>query len=94
MTVSNIVCPPATIQVFDSVLAPNIDLPQIAPIMCVKEENIDLKFVSVQEQHSCSDCGVFAIAFSTYLCAGHSPAKTTHIQHLLWSHVLQCLCDG
>ena len=40
------------------------------------------------------DCGVFAIAFATSLCAGHSPAKTTYIQHLLQPHLLQCLEDG
>ena len=80
VTVSNIGCPPATIQVFDSM--PNIDLPprakaQIVAIMCVKEANIFLEFVSVQEQYGHSDCGVFEIAFATSLCVGHSPAKTT-----------------
>ena len=58
MTVSNIGCPPATVQVFDSM--PNIDLPprakaQITAIMCVKEANIFLEFVSVQEQYGHSD---------------------------------------
>ena len=67
---------------------------QIAAIMCVKEANIFLEFVSVQEQYGHSDCGVFAIAFATSLCAGHSPAKTTYIQHLLQPHLLQCLEDG
>ena len=96
-TVSNIVCPPTTIQVFDSM--PNIDLPphakaQIAATMCVKEAKNFLKFVSVQEQYGLSDCGVFAIAFATSLCARHSSAKITYIQHLLWPHLLQCLEEG
>ena len=64
---------------------PNIDLPpgaktQIAEIMFVKEANIFLEFVLVQEQYGHSDCGVFVIAFATSLCAGHSPAKTTYIR--------------
>ena len=46
--------------------------------LCVKEPNIFLEFVSVQEQHGHFDCGVFAIALATSLCAGHSPAKTTY----------------
>ena len=59
--------------------------------MCVKEANIFLEFVSVQGQYGHSDCGVFAITFTTSLCAGHSPAKTTYIQHLLQPHLIQCL---
>ena len=78
---------------------PNIYLPprakaQIAAIMFVKKANIFLAFVSVQKQYGHSDCGVFVIAFATSLCAGHSPAKTTYIQHLLWPHLLQYLEEG
>ena len=94
MTVSNIGCSPGTVQVFDSMA--NKDLPpnaksQIAAIMCVKDQNIVLQFVSVQKQHGDSDCGVFAIAFATSLCTGHNPAERTYMQDRLRPHLCQCL---
>ena len=77
---------------------PKRDLPsntksQIAATMHVKDHNIDLQFVSVQEQHGDSDCGIFAIAFATSLCAKHNPAKTkiTYTQDCLRPHLLHCL---
>ena len=95
ITVSNIrCCEPARIQVFDSML--NKDLPsqaisQIAAIMCVKDPNIFLEFVPVQQQDGDSDCGVFAIAFATSLCAGSNPAEYTYRQDKLRDHLRQCL---
>ena len=59
-----------------------IDLPpnaksQICAIMCVKEPNIVLDFVQVQEQHGYCDFGMFAIAFTISLYGGHNPAEST-----------------
>ena len=67
---------------------PNIDLSphaksQITVIICVKESNIFLDFVPVQEEHSHRDCYIFTIAFASYLCAGHNPAERTYMQHQL-----------
>ena len=95
VTVSNIrCCEPATIQVFDSMR--NQDLPsqaisQIAAIMWVEKPNIVLEFVPVQKQDGDSDCGLFAIAFATSLCAGNNPAEYAYIQDKLRNHLRQCL---
>ena len=38
-----------------------------------------------------SDCGLFAIAFATSLCAGNNPAEYTYRQDELRNHLHQCL---
>ena len=79
-------CPSVTLQVFHSML--NIDLPpraksQIAAITCIKEPNIVLDFVQVQEQHGFCDWSMFAIIFTTSLCGGYNPAESTYTEHFL-----------
>ena len=63
---------------------PNIDLQsdaksQFATTMCAKEPNIVLDIVPVLDQHGHCDCGIFAIAFVTSLCAGHNPVENTYV---------------
>ena len=75
---------------------PNINLPshaksQIGAIMYVKEPNIVLDFVQVQEQHGYCDCSMFVVAFTTSLYARHNPVESIYTLHFLQPHILQCL---
>ena len=51
---------------------------QITAIMCVKEPNIVLEFMQVQEQHGYCDCSIFAISFTTSVCLTQSSWKYIH----------------
>ncbi len=48
---------------------------QIASICCTPKNKIDVTFVDVQRQIGGSDCGLFALAFATSLCAGNNPGE-------------------
>ena len=93
-TVSNLMCPPGTVYVYDSL--PSIDLHsrtkvQIAAILCSPEREINVGFPLVQIQHGGNDCGLFALAFATSLCDGENPAEINYIQNKLREHFLNCL---
>lgn len=68
ITIANFGCPPAEIDIFDSL--PNVDLPKRnkATLICIPTSKISLNFQAVQEQVGSNDCGAFAIAFATSLC--------------------------
>ncbi len=94
LTVSNLSCPPGVIKIYDSM--PNCALysktkRHIASIVMTKETSIEVQFVDVQIQSGVSDCGLFALAFSTSLCSGDDPAEFNYSQHEFRSHVLKCL---
>ena len=94
ITISTINCKPGIVSVYDSL--PSCDVPkrtkeQIAALLFSTKKNITLNFKAVQTQHGSSDCGLFAIAFATSLCAGNKPEETTDIQHLLRGHLFDCL---
>ena len=48
---------------------------QAASMMMVAEPKLTLHFADVQMQPGGSDCGVFALTFTTAICFGHSPGK-------------------
>ena len=86
LTVSNIGCKPAHVNVYDSLLTGYLDThakQQIASILFTDEPDITASFQNVQEQRGHSDCGVFALAFATSLCTGEDPVENTYVQHLL-----------
>ena len=45
----------------------------------------------VQMQARVSDCGVFALAFATAICFGHSPGKFHFNQRQMRTHLIECL---
>ncbi len=94
ITVSNLFCPPGVINIYDSM--PNCELHsstkrQIASILMTNEKSIEVQFVNMQIQSGASDCGLFALAFATSLCAGVNPAQLKYIQHDFRSHLFKCL---
>lgn len=64
---------------------------QIASILMTNEKSIEVQFVDVQIQSGASDCGLFALAFATSLCAGVNPAELNYIQYEFRGHVFKCL---
>ena len=97
LTISTIDCYPV-VKVYDSM---NTAIPlstkqQICSILMPTERLISLEFVAVDRQNNSNDCGVFALAFATALCAGEDPQylhfKTEGTS--MRDHLLQCLENG
>ena len=64
---------------------------EVACLMRVSEPNLTLTFADVQMQAGGSDCGVFALAFATAICYGHSPGKFHFDQQRMRAHSIECL---
>ena len=59
----------------------------IADLLRHQGSNITLNHCDVQWQSGSSDCGVFAIAFATAICAGHNPAAIVFNQRKMREHL-------
>lgn len=66
----------SSVMVYDSLYASagQTTKRQVACIMGA-EPTLTLNFADVQMQAGGSDCGIFALAFATAICYGHSPGK-------------------
>lgn len=62
----------------------------IASICFSEDSNISVTTVDVQKQRGKADCGLFAVAFATSLCAGDDPSTLCYIQNELRRHLLSC----
>ena len=71
MTISTIDCY-SVVKVYDRAI-PLSTKQQICLILMPTERLISLEFVAVDRQNNSNDCGVFALAFATALCAGEDP---------------------
>ena len=90
---STIGCPPATINVYDS-LHGNLPPPAqrvVADLLQCKEANITIRYMDVQWRSNGYDCGLFALANATALCAGTDPTSVTLEQSKMRKHFLACL---
>ena len=56
---------------------------QIATIVCTENAELVIDHQELQLQRGSSDCGLFAPAFTTSLCAGEDPTKISYVQHAL-----------
>lgn len=92
MTVSNIGCKPADVNVYNSLptgyLATKQHKQQIAGICSLM--SLILQSALKMSRRGHNDCGVLALAIATSLCAGDDPA---YVQHLLQGH-LPCLTNS
>ena len=66
----------------------NCDVPtrtkeQIVALLFHQQKDITIEFPTMQVQRGSADCGLFALAFATTLCAGDNPAHVNYTQHLL-----------
>ena len=50
---------------------------EIAALLHTTSDTITLQYMNVQYQYGGSDCGLFALAFATALCAGIDPTACT-----------------
>ena len=93
LTISTVGAPPANILVYDSMYASagQATKTQAACMMMVAEPNLSLNFLDVQMHAVGSDCGVFALAFATAICCGHSPGKFQFDQQLMRTHLIGSL---
>jgi len=93
LTISTVGAPPSNILVYDSMYpsAGQATKQQVASITMVAEPELTLSFIDVQMQAGGSDCGVFALAFATAICFGHSPGKFQFNQQQMRSHLIDCL---
>ena len=91
--VSNINCPPAVVDVYDSMYpSPPYTLKeQVATILRSLEKKITLRMVNVQHQNGGTDCGLFAISAAVSLCHGEDPASHLKNQSLMRNHLVSCL---
>lgn len=96
MCVSNINCPPAVVDVYDSVYpSPPYTLKEQVSFILRSPEKITLRMVNVQHQNGGTDCGLFAISAAVSLCHGEDPAAHLKNQSLMRNHLVSCLenCD-
>ena len=96
VTISTIGCKHPEVKIFDSLyctLSPALKR-QIAALLATKEHKISVHFMDVQMQAGGSDCGLFAIAFATSLCFGHSPGKFHFEQSAMRKHLVSCFERG
>ena len=94
ITVSNVGCKKGVVNIYDSIpsfYVPTCTKEQIAAILFANEKTLTLEYKAVQVQQGINDCGLFAIAFATSLCGRENPVEINYKQHLLCSHLLNCV---
>ena len=67
---------------------------QIASIFKGPSEYLKLRILPVQQQQGVLDCGLFAIAYATEVCARINPVQSVFNQKLMRKHLTQCLLAG
>ena len=98
-TVSNINCPKDTVAVYDSMnnsppkVGINKPLKQFASLV-VPKKTLKVEWVDTQKQIGTSDCGLFATAVVTSLCASVPPQNCNWKQEDMRKHVLKCFEKG
>ena len=95
LLVSTVGTTPSSVMVYDSLYASagQTTKRQVASIMRVTEPTLTMNFADVQMQAGGSDCGIFALAFATAICCGHSPGKFQFDQQCMRNHLIKCLED-
>lgn len=91
--ISTFGCPSATVNVYDSLhgTLPPTAQRVVADMLQCKEACITIRYMDVQWQGNGCDCGLFALANATALCAGTEPTSVTFEQSKMRKHFLACL---
>ena len=97
ITVSNVLCGPGEVQIFDSL--PSGDIPiyvktQIAALLHQKGEDFTITVRQCQTQRGGTDCGLFAIANAYALVQGKDPTMFQFDQNRMRQHLKICLENG
>ena len=52
---------------------------------------LEVQILQVQQQRGPDDCGLYSIAFALEVCEGNDPQSVEFSQHLMRSHLYNCL---
>ena len=96
ITITTIVAKHPNVFVYDSLYSTVNEsvITQISNLICTQNSSIRLSFVDVVRQSGISDCGVFAVAYTTSLCFEVSPSKPFFQQTSMREHIYECLEEG
>ena len=96
LTISTIGCSYSTVKVYDSLYMkmPRSTIKQVCSLLASSEPSITLQFEPSDRQLNGNDCGLFALAFCTALCAGKDPQGLRFDQKTMRQHLLKCLTQG
>ena len=96
LTISTIGCSYPTVKVYDSLYTkmPQSTIKQVCSLLASSEPSITLQFEPSDRQLNGNDCGLFALAFCTALCAGNDPQGLRFDQKAMRQYLLRCLTQG
>lgn len=92
IVVSSIGCDNGAVNVYDSIYK-EIDA-STQKVVSNMFGRVKLNLVPVQKQKGGTDCGLFAIAFSTAICKELDPTTITFNQTAMRDHLIYCLKNG
>ena len=92
---TSIGCAPGDVNLLDSLMKPVIsqEIQELAENLLGPNLNSIIS-IPVQQQTNLSDCGVFAIAFTTCLVFGQDPSQVTFDIPRMGTHLVRCLQAG
>ena len=93
--ISSVGCQPNVVNLFDSLshdITEREVKEQVESLMA--DSNVEITSMPVQQQQNGSDCGIFAITFSTCIVYGLDPRDMTFDIPRMRPHLSQCLKDG
>ena len=90
--VTNINCPPDTIDVYDSMYATPSKtlLLQVGVIVRCQQDTFTVRMIDMQRQNGGLDCALFATSVATSLCFGEDPAEHHKDQGRMREHLISC----
>lgn len=96
LTVSNLFCDDNCVDIFDSLYTSvSIDVKmQAACIMIIQEQTMGINVINCKHQKGGYNCGLFSIAYATYLCFGNDPSMKDYSQKSMRNHLLSCLAEN
>ena len=83
------------VEVIDSFITqlPQKAVKQVAALVQTKTKELRLNFLNTSQQRRSSDCGLYAIATATAICAGKDPCTQMFHQDQMRAHLLKCLIN-
>lgn len=67
---------------------------QVCTVLNSSARNVMIKIINVQQQCGSNECGLFALAFASDLCAHRDPFTRVYFESKFRSHLLTCFVSG